>query len=1020
MTRRGEESNVKTAGGTANRDVLILGGGIAGIQSALLLAEKRHKVYLMDSSPAIGGYFPLLERTFPTNSCGICFMSPRPPAYCPIYENAYHENITVLANCRLHAVSGAAGNFTVGYEVLPRCVDVSRCTMCGRCAEVCPVDVPRELGGGLETRKAAYLPFLQAIPRAYIIDKDHCNGCGECQKACAPGAIDLGETKRSGQLEVGAIVLGFGFEPTPGTIRGEYGFGRYANVLSSIQYERMLSFSGPTRGLSRRLSDGRTIGRLAFIQCVGSRDIACGRGYCSSVCCRIATKQAMISKSRDPNLEVTVFYMDIRAMGKEYEKYYRRSREEYGIRYVRSAISTLRELQKTKNLLIDYGSDDGDVTTEEFDAVVLSVGFAPPRDVRNVAELLGVRLNEYGFCETDEFHPTETSVPGIYVAGAFREPRDIPESVLDACSAAADVSALLDDGESARPPEAVAAEELQPEDEEAPRLGIFVCDKHNLIKQQMDLVRIIGELGYHKDIVRLKRVDFSVMEDGLREVKSLIKEHGLNRIIIAGYRCLEISKYIKRHSGILGASSNVVGLANIGEQCANVHAGDPEAATAKALALVRASIEKARAEVPRMKGKKKLIRRVLVVGGGVAGLSSALSLAKQGVDVTLVEKTAELGGNARLIHYTLRGSDVQTFVTDLVAGVRTHPRIDIHLQAELSRLEGTWGSFSSRVTTPEGEIPVSHGAVIFAVGAREIPPQGYFYGKDPRVVTQRDLEQTIVREEGKARGLATVAMIQCVGCRNDSHPYCSRVCCIHAIKNALKLKELNPAVRVFVFYRDVRTYGFYEKDYLRAREKGVVFIRYEETMEPEVSSADGRLRVSLFEHIVGEEVAIEADLVVLSNGIEPSDNARVAEIAGLKTTDGGFFQEANAKSAPLDAIDRGKFFCGICHSPNLLENVIVQGKAAAARASVLLWEDEAAFADSPAYVNERLCSGCSLCVSACPYGARALDGISSKAIVRADLCKGCGTCAASCPNGASRQEDFRKEAVMREMDRVLA
>lgn len=1005
-----------------NRDVLILGGGIAGIQAALLLAEKEHSVYVMDSAPAIGGFFPLLERTFPTNSCGICFMSPKPPAYCPIYENDFHRNITVLTDCDIKVLRGEPGNFTVTYDSRPRYVDPGKCTLCLSCAEVCPVDVARELGGGMEKRKAIYLPFMQAIPRSFAIDMRACTRCGKCLNVCRTRAIDFDQKTRTAELQVGAIVLGFGFETNPASIKGEYGFGRYTNVFSSIQYERMLSFSGPTQGLPIRPDDGRKIKKLAFLQCVGSRDISCSRGYCSSVCCRIATKQAMISKSRDKDIDVAIFYMDIRAMGKEYEKYYERSRLEYGVRYIRSAVSTIRELQRTKNLLITYGFDGGGLENEEFDAVVLSLGFAPPANVRKTAELLGVALNEFGFCQTEEFHPTRTSVPGIYVAGAFREPRDIPESVVDACSAAADVSTLLDNFEPHLEGETVTEPQIQPvevEDEEL-RIGVFVCDKHNLIKSELNLIELLGELDLDREIVRLKRVDFSVMEEGLQEVKSLIEEHSLNRVIIAGYRCLEINKYIKQHDGILGAYSKLISLANIGEQCANVHVDTPEAATRKAYALIRASIEKAKFEIPRKKGKKKLNTRVLVVGGGVSGLSSALSLAEQGMNVTLVEKEAELGGNARFIYYTLKGFDVQHLVRDLVSSVQEHPRIEVLKNTVLAGMKGTWGGFTSLIATEGGQAEVQHGAAIFAVGGKEIPPQGYLYGENPDVVTQRELERIISCEKQKAAALQSVAMIQCVNCRNEQHPYCSRVCCIHAVKNALKLKEINPCLYIFVFYRDIRTYGFYEKYYLQAREKGIIFIRYEPEDKPAVRCVEGKLRVSAFERLIGENVDVEADLLVLSNGIEPYHNNSLAEIAGLETTSDGFFAEANPKSAPPDSIARGKFFCGICHSPNLLENVICQGKAAAARASVLLWGREGYFSDTQVYVKKRLCSGCGVCVSACPFDARAVDPVRKKAVVREDLCKGCGTCAVCCPNGASQQYDFERKAIIREMDRILA
>ena len=555
--------------------------------------------------------------------------------------------------------------------------------------------------------------------------------------------------------------------------------------------------------------------------------------------------------------------------------------------------------------------------------------------------------------------------------------------------------------------------------EEEQRIGIFVCDKHNLIKQQLDLIELLGELSLDKDIVRVKRVDFSVMEEGLREVRDLIEEHRMNRVIIAGYRCLEINKYIKQHTKILGAYSNLISLANIGEQCANVHVDRRFSATRKAYHLIKASIETAKFLIPRKRGKKKLNRRVLVIGGGISGMSCCLSLAQQGMDVTLIEKEGELGGNARFIYYTLRHEDVQNLVKGMISRVEEHPGIEIYKNSRLVKLEGTWGSYTSVITTGEEEREIAHGAVVFAVGGHELKPDGYLFGEDPRVITQREMERLLYFREYDISKFKTIAMIQCVNCRNDKHPWCSRICCIHAVKNALKMKELNPGTDIYIFYRDIRTYGFYEEYYRLAREKGVVFIRYEVDEKPTVQVNDDRLEVSFYDRIICENTSLEVEFLVLSNGIEPYHNPELAEIANIELTSDGFFSEANPKSAPLDSIDRGKYYCGICHSPNLLENVICQGKAAAARASVLLWQNEGYFADSPAFVIDRKCTGCGLCVSACSFKARYIDPVKNIAIVREDICKGCGICVASCRNGASQQYDFEKTEVMRELDQIL-
>ncbi len=1003
-----------------NRDVLVIGGGIAGMQSALLLAEKDHHIYVLESAPAIGGFFPLLDRTFPTNSCGVCFMSPKPPAYCPIYESDFHENIELLTNCEVKDLAGQSGDFEVSYTEKPRFVDLEKCNLCNKCVDVCPVEVDRELGAGIEKRKAIHLPFAQAIPRSYVIDETSCTKCGDCLKVCSPGAINLQDGSREKKLNAGAIVLGFGFEPFPGENKGEYGLGRYKNVVSSIQYERMLSFSSPTGGLPGRPSDGKRPGKVAFIQCVGSRDPSCAQGYCSSICCMYATKQAMVSKERDKDLDAAIFYMDIRAMGKDYERYYERAKQEYGIRYLRSAVSAVRELQRSKRLLFTYGLEAGALEEEEFDMVVLSLGFIPPANVKETAERLGVELNEYNFCLTSEFRPTETSVPGIYVAGAFREPRDIPETVVEASSAAADVSQLLDDFEQKAGGEEKFFEEKDIADEESLRIGVFICDNRGVLAEGLDIEKITSVFEADPDIVSVEKVDVTSLKKGTDEIKKKIAENELNRVVIAGHRGMALGKALRRMCEAVSIGSCLLNYANIGEQCANVHAHDSATATSKAKVLVQASLRKAKLAVPRRSGRKRVCSRILVVGGGISGLSSGLSLAEQGMDVTLVEKSDELGGIARSACFTLKNSDIQALIKDMVSRVEAHPKIEVLKGSELKALEGTWGSYQSLISADGEEKEVLHGAVIFATGGKEAVPEEYLFGKNENVLTQKSFERLLAGREEKAAKAKTVVMIQCVGSRDEKHPYCSRVCCGQAVKNALKLKELNPEADIYVLYRDMRTYGFYEKYYHEVRQKGVIFVRYEPQAKPEVSAADGTLTVSFFDSVVGERMSLEADLLILSSGIAPNeDNQRLAEIAGLELNADGFFAEANPKAAPLDSVDRGKYFCGLSHSPNHIGDAICQGKAAAARASALLWNAFQEYADNQAYVNERLCSGCGLCVSACPYDARVIDEVSNKARVLEDLCKGCGTCVISCPNGASQQYDFERTTILEILNEVL-
>jgi heterodisulfide reductase subunit A len=1001
-----------------SRDVLVIGAGIAGMQSALLLAEAGFQVHLLDSSPAIGGYFPLLDKTFPTNSCGVCFMSPSPPAFCPIYESELHENIRLMTSSQVNGIEGEPGALRVSATQRPTFVNPEKCTNCGSCVEVCPVEVPHEFGGGLEERKAIYLPFPQAIPGSYVIDPATCTRCGECVKACSPGAIDLEMAEKQHTLAVGAVVLGIGFEPFGAELKGEYGFGRYENVLSSIQFERMLSFSSPSGGMPIRRSGGRVPKKIGFIQCVGSRDPSCGQSHCSSICCMYAIKQAMIAKERSPGTEVTLFYMDIRPMGKDYERYYERAKAQYGIGFTRSAVSAVKQFQQTRNLLVTYVTEGGECREEEFDLIVLSTGFTVSDEVKDLAERMGIELNESSYCRTGEFTPTQTSRPGVFIGGTFREPRDIPETVVEGASAAAQVASLLA-GVGERGGEAKAYPEEGALGEGPPQIGIFFLSRNHPLSHTFTAEELISHVRKLKDVVLVEEISAPSLSEGFDLMKRRIGEKELNRLVVAAPSLRTIQRDFEEMAKGIGFNPHLIEYANIWEGCGFVHGEDPSEATHKAVVLMEVAVERARRLQPVKKESSPLSGRGLVVGGGIAGLAASLNLAQQGFDVDLVEREDEVGGNARHAYYTLKGSDPQVFLRELIEGVEGNPKIRVFRKAEVKHLEGHVGNYRTVISADGKEEALEHGVIIMATGGREIKPREYLYGEDPRVVTQRELEGLIHAKDEKIKGLDSVVMTQCVGSRDEEHPYCSRICCGHAVKNGLKLKEIRPDMDVFILYRDVRTYGFYEHYYYQARDKGVIFIRYDVDRKPQVISRDSHLGVSVVDPTIGEKVEIPANLLVLSTGIEPNDNRRLAETMGIEVNADGFFMEANPKSAPLDFVDRGKFLCGLCHSPNFIEDSIAQGQAAAMRAGVLLSMRAIEQVDHIAYVNHRLCCGCGLCISTCPYGARVMDEETWKAEVIEDVCRGCSSCVIVCRNGASQQRNFEKATVMAMVDAAI-
>jgi heterodisulfide reductase subunit A len=766
-----------------------------------------------------------------------------------------------------------------------------------------------------------------------------------------------------------------------------------------------------------RLSDGKRMEKIAFIQCVGSRDPSCGQDHCSTICCMYATKQAMIAKDRSPDLGIAFFYMDIRPMGKDYERYYERAKAEYGIEYKRCAISSIKELQQTKNLLITYVREDGTFEEKEFDTVILSVGFTPPQTIKDLAKRMGLQLNPQGFCQTDEFSPAQTSVNGIFVGGAFRSPRDIPETVVEGSSAAALAASYLLPNRLPQLPREYPMEGAL--GEEIPKIGVFLCHCGEELKKSLSISDLTDQTKRLREVVHVEEIGLACLPEDMDLIKKRIGEQGLNRIVIAGCSHREIRKPMEEMAKGMGFNPYLIEYANIREQCAFVHEDYVELATKKAMTLIRMAVERARRIQPIRRGKQKVEKKGLVVGGGLSGMSASLRLAEQGYEVHLIEKEKELGGNLRESFYTLKGSNPQILLQSLIKQVEKNGSIHLYTEAEVLGFEKKNGTYKTKIRYQNEEKILNHGALILATGGKEVTPKGYLYGEDNRVITQRQLEKMLLLKDEKLKGVNSVVMIQCVGSRDEEHPYCSRICCGHAVKNALKFKEINPGLNIYVLYRDVRTYGFYETYYHEARGKGVVFIRYDLDNKPEVAQHNGRLQVSLFDPAMGSHVTLPADRVVLSTGIEPNDHQELARIFDVDLNPDGFFMEANPKSAPLDSVDRGKFFCGLCHSPNFIEDAISQANAAAARAGALLSKDAIEEKANLAYVIKRLCCGCGLCVTVCPYEARVLNEEEVKAEVIDELCQGCGSCVIACRNGASQQRNFEKELNMAVLDAAI-
>jgi len=1041
--------------------VLVVGAGIGGMQAALLTAEAGFKTYLLDNAPAIGGLMPLLDRTFPTDTCGLCTSCPTQPAYCPFIECDRHPNIELVPYAEIEGLEGEPGHYSVSITRKARYVDAELCTGCGDCVAVCPVEVPRELGGGLETRRAIYRPYPQAFPDTYLIDREHCTECMECIKICPTQAVDLNMEPQCDRLEVGAVILTPGASAFDAHQKSEYGFGRHENVLTSIQFERMLSLTSPSGGLPARPSDGLVPKRIAFIQCVGSRDVSMERGYCSSICCMYAIKQATLARERAPESEVTVFYMDIRAFGKDFDRYYERTRAEHGVRYVSSFTPSVEEVPESKNLRVKYIAADGQLQKEEFDLVVLSVGIQPSEEAKETARRLGVELNQYGFCATSDFAPSQTSRPGVFVGGAFSEPKDIPETVAETASAAAGAARFL---AARRGTLLQPVGEFPPERDVSykdPKVGVFVCQCGAEIAEVVDVADVVAYAGGLRDVALAREMPMACTPEGLEEIGRAIAEEGLNRVVVAG--CTHRLYEGPLHDCLRSAGLNpyLLERVNLRGECAWVHRHDPTAATAKARTLVGMAAARARLLEPAQRAEGVLVPSGLVIGGGLAGLTASLSLAEQGFRVYLVEKENQLGGNLRHTRYLMGDSDPQQYLADLIAQVKVHERITVYRQARVEGVSGLVGQYKTILSVAGQDEPValSHGVIIVATGAEEARPEEYLYGEHPRVITQRELEKKLASGDEAVLAARRIAMIQCVGSRDENRPYCSRVCCSQAVKNALRIKEANPQADVFVFYRDIRTYGFMEDDYRRAREAGAVFVRYDSEDKPFVgvypeqsrraqdrpqvspqhasppkpalSKVEGlggtgggakgeQVRVMSHDPALGGELSIDADWLVLSTGMVPSaGNEVLAGLLGVPLNQDGFFLEANPKGSPLDFEADGLYLCGLAHAPKLAAESIAQANGAAIRAAVRLGKERVEGPAIVATVDEELCAGCGLCVSLCPYGARQMDEEARIARVVEILCRGCGLCVTVCPNGASQQRTFGARQIMAMLEAAL-
>ena len=901
-----------------------------------------------------------------------------------------------------------------------------------------------------------------------------CSDCRLCEEACEAKAISHEEEfDKNIELDVGSIILAPGYDLFDPDLKGEFGHSRYLNVLSSLEFERILSASGPYMGKILRPSDKMPPKNIAWIQCVGSRDTE--RDYCSSVCCMYATKQAILVKEHLKEAECQIFFIDLRAHGKGFDEYCLRA-EKSGVLYTRCRPSSVKEIPGSKNLKVQYETADGKILSKEFDLVILSCGIVPRSDVKEIADKFGFDLEKFNFCNVNKWTPLETSRKGIYGCGPFVEPKDIPETVIQASGAASKSIELLADERNTLVKEKEYPQEIDVSKEE-PRIGVFVCRCGTNIGGVIDVPSVVEFVKKLPNVVYAEENLYTCSADTLEKIKVKIKEERLNRVVVTSCTPRTHEPLFQEALKEGGLNPYLFEMANIRDQCTWVHAHEPEKALKKSKSLAKMSISRARLINPLYKLSLDLNKEALVIGGGVAGMVTSLRLANQGFKVNLIEREKELGGNLKNVKYTIEGDDPQEFLRGLIEDVRNNKNINLFLNTEVEGFSGFVGNFKAKIKRNRSPSPdkivnpdrrgfptpsmrdknvphiesgeekeIACGIAVVATGGVEYRGKEFGYGTNDKIITQLELEEKIYREtitggglgnvgqpfrvasskakalpykgsdDGKVKNAKEIVMIQCVGSRNDERPYCSRVCCTQAVKNALKIKEINPQAKIFILYRDIRTYGLKEKYYTKARENGIIFIRYDKEKQPVVKNTEsGKFRVSVFDELLKDEIELQPDLLILSMAtLSHPENTRLAPLLKVPLTKENLFLEAHMKLRPVDFASEGIFLCGLAHYPKFTEESIAQAEAVASRANTILSKKQLSVGGSVAVVNEDLCATCLTCVRVCPYNVpRVLD---RAAHIEVAQCQGCGTCASECPNKAIQLLHFTDEQVYAEAE----
>jgi heterodisulfide reductase subunit A len=975
--------------------VVVAGAGISGIRAALDLAEQGFVVHLVDKAPAMGGILAQLDRQFPTDNCGICRMLPMIAQDACVQgclrRGLQHERIEILTSAEILSVDGAPGRMTVGLKQRARGVDPLRCTGCGACDEVCPAEVPDAYNAAFSPRKAIYQPIPHQEANTRLIDWAACTRCGACRDACPHDAIQLDAEDRSLEFkDVAGVILAPGAALFDPRVSDVYGYGFLPNVVTATGFERLLSSSGPWPGVPVRPSDRRPVRKVAWVQCVGSRNVMLGADHCSSACCMFAVKEAVLFHERSaPGTESAIFYMDMRTFDRDFQRYRDRAEKEFGVRFVRCRLHSIEPAEQPGDLAVRYVDGTGETASETFDMVVLSTGQKP-----------------------GEAFPAFAGQEGVVTVGASPRLRYISEAVLEASAAAGTLIRLLRSrGIVPRQPDAVeAAVRSEKVFERAPRIQVVFCDIQANAEAEPDVGRLVEATGRLPGGVTVSRFPFGPGPALWDELRTAFTRGSANRFVLVANSAVSHSSAVRRLCTEIGLPPSLVDVVNLH------HLAGPGDLTAAAVSAVEMAVNRLRVRGPRRDSARLVAKTALVVGGGPAGLAAAQALAEHEIPVALVEKQSTLGGNLCRIH----DPELRQRIEGLQNAVEHHPAITLYMEADLIWHHGLPGNFIARIRRASGEEKIlDHGAVILATGGGPAETEAYGLGSHERIVTQFELERRLQSPEFCMQPLRQVAMIQCAGSREEPRNYCSRICCLKALANAIRIKETQPEAEVYMFYRDIMAYGESERIYTEARRKGVFFIPFDPDRKPRVRVDSGQPVITAFDPVLVEDVELKPDLVVLSVGVVPAPVEALARMLGTAITGDGFWQEADSKWRPVDSGREGVFVAGLGRAPARADEAMREGEAAGLRALHLLAKETLAPQRLAARVRHAICSRCELCIQSCPYKARYKDAETGAILVDHAACQGCGGCAAVCPNSATVMGDFEDNGILDMIEAAL-